>query len=885
MHQPLMSMDGVAGNQSIHCWGSSMKSDKLIRLALTGAILAALSPVVLAGEPVADPAGSASGAGGGAPQATAAPQRQTQDSKKETTLQTVVVTASATGVKKLEASYNIVTANREQIRDANPMSVADLMKISPGIWPESTGGQTGANIDVAGFPSTSDTPFFTNMVNGTPLYGMSSLAFMDSSSLFRLDDTISRVEIVQGGPGAIFGPGQPGATANFMLRQGTAKPSGDIAVTYGDEGMERVDGFYGFPIGKSGTWFGSIGGFYRVSDGIRDPQFKADKGGQLTATLSHDMDNGTFMLWARVVNDKNQFITNLPMVQGSGTSFSAFPGFDALTSDFASRALQYNTVPGPLGNMINGNLGTGRGTRMNYFGGSYDATFGSWTLSDHFLYDGGTLPIDSLWSNNNPKPLGYYLYGCNVAQSAGWCSASNKPVDGDNLGYPATRVVDATLPNGQVVPLDQSVIHQNWRVLNKRLKNLVNDFRISDEIFDGNTLTAGVYLARYTDHTSWSIGNQTLMLNQPNSQPIGLTYVQNGQTYVVSNPMGLLTSNNNNIQVGAATNKALYLSDSWTIGPWLLQAGGRVENINLRFRACSTSPVNLDGNPLTLYDNAVPLCNGTWDMESYNKTHPSYTLGANYTFNQNMSAYFRANSGVTFPNFDAFRGIHGNIPNVQKVRNMEVGFKYGSEHLFVDVSAYQRLFTGLGYTETDLSGHNLGHQSFYGANTHGLDLNATWSPIENLKFTLVGDYMKGHYSHHNACSPFIDVNGSTQCINFDGKPLARQPLVRYMFTPSYILPTSWGSVMAFLTYTHVGPRYQDQSGLQPLGTYNTLDGGVVADVGANWEFRLQGTNLTNEVALTEGNGRVFGVNTGVGGVLMARPLFGREVFVQARYKF
>src|SRR5262245_22578948 len=57
----------------------------------------------------------------------------------ESPLETVVVTGSAlrSGVRKLEASYNIVTANEEQIRDSNPRSTADLLKISPGIWPES----------------------------------------------------------------------------------------------------------------------------------------------------------------------------------------------------------------------------------------------------------------------------------------------------------------------------------------------------------------------------------------------------------------------------------------------------------------------------------------------------------------------------------------------------------------------------------------------------------------------------------------------------------------------------------------------------------------------------------------------------------------------------
>src|SRR5579885_2159560 len=250
-----------------------MKSDKLIRLALTSAILAALSPAAWAQSTGSDQATGNPAEQTPQPTPPANP-RQSSNQAQPQTLETVVVTATATGVSKLDASYNIVAASRAEIQKANPLSTADLLKISPGLWPESTGGQTGANIEIAGFPSGGDAPFFTNMVNGTPLYGMPSLSFMDSSSLLRLDDTIDRVEIVQGGPGAVFGPGQMGATANFILRQGTEVPAGDVDLTYGDEGMWGVDGFYGFKSVE--RWYASIGGFCRVSEGVRDPQFKAD---------------------------------------------------------------------------------------------------------------------------------------------------------------------------------------------------------------------------------------------------------------------------------------------------------------------------------------------------------------------------------------------------------------------------------------------------------------------------------------------------------------------------------------------------------------------------------------------------------------------------------
>ncbi|HEX3846988.1 MAG TPA: hypothetical protein VHV81_06370, partial [Steroidobacteraceae bacterium] len=53
-------------------------------------------------------------------------------------LQEVVVTATATQVRKLDASYNVVAADSELIKESNPLSAADVLKIAPGIWPEAS---------------------------------------------------------------------------------------------------------------------------------------------------------------------------------------------------------------------------------------------------------------------------------------------------------------------------------------------------------------------------------------------------------------------------------------------------------------------------------------------------------------------------------------------------------------------------------------------------------------------------------------------------------------------------------------------------------------------------------------------------------------------------
>ena len=48
------------------------------------------------------------------------------------------------------------------------------------------------------------------------------------------------------------------------------------------------------------------------------------------------------------------------------------------------------------------------------------------------------------------------------------------------------------------------------------------------------------------------------------------------------------------------------------------------------------------------------------------------------------------------------------------------------------------------------------------------------------------------------------------------------------------------------------------------------------NVGDNWQFSLRGTNVTDELGLTESNSRIFGTAAGTGGVILARPLEGQR---------
>jgi hypothetical protein len=786
-------------------------------------------------------------------------------------LETVVVTGSAIGgVTKLEASYNIVTANEEQIRQSNPKSTADLLKISPGMWPESSGGQTGANIEIAGFPGGGDAPYFTTLLMGSPLYGMPTLSFFETTSIVRLDDTVRAVEILQGGPSVVFAGGQMGATANFLLKTGTDEPSGSLGLTYGDENLWRLDGFTGFKVGEG--WYGSVGGFYRTSDGVRDSQFPSDEGGQLTATLKRASDKGDLVLYARYLNDKNQFITPIPVIQQGTDSFHSYPGFDPRTGTYNGNAVRHVRLPGYPGG-TNADLADGRGADMWFVGANYDHDFDNgWSISNKFLANVGDADTNALFSGTNPALLSDELYTIST--------------DLGGFQLPAGSATATFVGGGAVAPT-QDVIHQGWWFIHKELENYNNDFRLSKEVFTDNTLTVGVYLAYYTMDDKWAQGGKGMfMTNEENARPITVSYVSGGQTFQLTDDQGFLDYGGFNIaQRGHAFNHAIYLSDSWRLDKWLLDASVRYENQDATNRVCNLSNVNLDGNPLTIYDNAVPQCNGTLEINEYDKDFTSWTVGANYSFTDAMSAYGRVNRGGHFADFD--NGIRGSSTNglapIQVVRNYEVGFKFQNDFLYADISTYYRDFTGLSYQQTDALGAPTGQRLYYGSESKGANFIGQLTLWDNFRFQVVANYLDGEYTDFDACVPFTNLVTGNGCARIEGKQLQRQPKLRYMLTPSYRFPFSWGDIDAHVTYTHVGDRTQDQSGLQQLGSYYTWDFGVVANVGDNWQFAVRGTNVSDELGLTESNSRIFGTAAGTNGVLLARPIEGSEVNFQAKY--
>lgn len=777
---------------------------------------------------------------------------------KAKTLDAVIVSGSTrfAGLRKGDASFSITTMTPTQIDDANPKSTADLLKVVPGVWGEAAGGVSGANIDVRGFPGGSDAPFITMQVDGSPIFPPATLSFLENSTLFRLDETIDRVEVLRGGPSPVLSNGQPGATINFIQKRGGPTPEGELRTTVSDDGLYRVDGFYSGPLADD--WYFSIGGFYREDDGVRDTQFPANKGGQFSASISHSFDAGQFSIYARHTDDENAFFTAVPLSVDSNGKIGRFGSFDPTDDTLLGRDFQRVTLqitPGATPGTIDRNLANGRGVDLDLFGATLDLEFGGWTLSNRANYLNGDAPTNGLFTGANPQTLDSF-----IADSISSANANQAVIDAAG-GLASSGTAQFVNGGGSVAGSQQVMVAGFW-VVEKALESFTDEARLSREIFEGNTLTIGSYYADYSSHDRWYLGNNMLLTAEPNARRIDVA-LDNGAEVTRDGFVGASFFSVNARYNG--DNFAGFLADEWEFAEnWKLDLGLRVERQTVDAILENISSQDLDGNPLTLSNNNASVLNGSFREIHFSDTDYSWTAGVNYKLADSTSVFARVNTGYVFPQFDNLRDGQD---QTQQVDQYELGLKTSTDLYSLFLTGFYNKFAGLPFQLFDNEGNNI--TRIGGSHAKGLEFEGQLRPTDNFDLNVTGNWVDAEYRKFGTNS---------------GNQVRRQPRFQFRFTPSYYIPTDFADFSVFATWTHVGKRWSDIENQQRLPSYDTIDAGVVAYIGDNWEFRVQGSNITDELALTEANARIIG-NATSDGVFLGRPLDGTSYQASVTYRF
>lgn len=803
------------------------------------------------------------------------------------TLQQVVVTGVPTvnGVTRHEASFQVTTLNPEQIKQALVINTASLLDASPGVYTEASGGIGGGNnVEVAGFPGGTGPAWVTFQLQGMPIWALYNNTNVGNiaDALVQVDDSVGGLQVVQGGPAVLVANGQPGVTANFQLREGTPTPSGNIGLTSYSVGGAKLHGFLGGPVGATG-WRASIGGYWLRTNGVRHAGYPSDEGYQLTATLSKSFDNATVMFYARRLKQNDQFITDTPVGTTGPGRFNNAPGFSALYDTYNSVYNRYLYLASaacsapdcvPPGQVYD--MQQGRGAAMSLIGASYHYFGNRLSISNDFQAMRAIAPEFGLFSTpQNPVPLSNFV----SAQAA-------------LLGLTAGEYTySAHLTTSQPYLPTQDITTQTPSMQMNRPDQVSDQFKFGYDFGNGNTLSGGVYAAsigmsRFTLNAPYRI----LLQNTPKAAPVVVNLTtSDGRLLQLTDTQGVYTSKaglapgGNNLEHWRQTQTAAFLADTWKLGSWVLVGGVRITRVQVKGSYHLNKNIDLDGDPDTVYNNYGQVFLPQTQPLNYANTVPTGMVGVTYLLNDRSSIYANGAYGMSAHNFETVRNIPGVANSVEHIHDFRVGYKYDSDRLFFAVQAYRRLFFGSAGVFLLADGSTIANTGG-GSNTNGVNTQISAHITHEFDISFMADYVDSSVVD-NSCHEFVSQSGQTSCTDNNGHELARQPNLQYSLTPRYTVDTGFGSLAFWVALRHVGLRYAQAANDFSLGMYNTVGVGVRAQVGKSLDITLTGTNVTNQIGITEGNSRIFAGAQNAGGVVLARSIPGHQYMLDLNYRF
>jgi outer membrane receptor protein involved in Fe transport len=352
-----------------------------------------------------------------------------------------------------------------------------------------------------------------------------------------------------------------------------------------------------------------------------------------------------------------------------------------------------------------------------------------------------------------------------------------------------------------------------WVVL-KDIEAFTNDFALSKQ-FDQASIAVGLYTANTKAKDRWTIGNTAYYALEPGGELL--------EGIACNASVSGCDFNYDIDSVGDASTQAFYATLGYEVNEQInLDFGLRRENHEVAYSVDE----GLDG----VITKAV----------DYDETKTSWTAGVNYSINENNGVFVRANKGFKMPYFDDFRdnfdSFTGGNDLIQEVTQAEIGYKYFADSL----NMFATLFTN------EVQGDTF--------------VRRPGAPAEILTNESVGIELDGNYFHESGFS--LNLNATIQETEItespanQGNEAQRQPGWQLRLTPSYefdLSDTIYGT--AYATLTAVDDRFGNNENTVVLEGYEKLDIGLRVEPTENFAIQFSIDNLTDELALTEGDPR------------------------------
>jgi iron complex outermembrane recepter protein len=786
-------------------------------------------------------------------------QRATQDfslQRDPLQLQTLVVTGTQTPRMNLDASVAVTTLTPAAIQQAAPRSTTEVLRYVPGFTRvESSGGEVNENISIRGILGVEYVMF---MEDGMPVFPTMHTFFMNADNLFRFDENIERMEVVRGGASALFGSNTPGAMINLINKTGGDQFGGTLRATGATQGLARTDLNANGPLGEN--WRFNVGGFYRYDHGVRDPGFPGIRGGQVKGSITRLLPNGYVRLSAKVIDDRNQFILDLPFTDPSDPKYVA--GFGNYGSFNSAEGLDLR-VPIPTGDL---NLPLDNGLRTSAQWYTADVGF---DLTDkwHFQNTAQFMQDQQEWNALVPS---------NAIAATDYATAAKGQ---GGLGLPAgtttqltyTNVFDATgkipLPfstaNGLVAP--GQLIH-----VSKPISAFHDQVQLRRS-FGRNTASFGAYFANYTQDNHWyftqiltDVGDQTHFLDavvtQPGGTPTAVT--KNG---FVNQLSGYTNGSGQTSVISGVLGAEIQLTDRLRA-----DLGVRGEYDKFVQSSENTSTFDLDANPATTYDIET-FGNGSFRHFDRGIKDWAASLGLNFALQKNISLYAAGSRGYKMPALDEFLNATAvqqvDLFESKEVQSVEGGVKGFVGPIGFTVGGFWTKLKNVvsqGLIIDPVTGGSVWViQPSPENKSYGAEVELVATPLPGLQLLGAGTFLKAELG----TGAGADIGS-----RIAGVPTSIANIAALYNIRDLQLKGDWHWVDRRPTAVTAGPS---------LPAYNYFNFGAGYSLGQGTTVNVDLLNAFQGKGLEEGNPRV--VSTG--GIFLARPILPRRFQVSVTYDF
>lgn len=782
----------------------------------------------------------------------------------------IIVTGRA-GTKqqdRSQLSYSVTRIDEAALRLQAPSSVTEALKSVPGYWVEASGGEASGNVRARGVP-VDGFGSINLLEDGVPIQHDPALGYLNADQVFRIDETIDRIEVVRGGPSAVFYSNAPAGAVNFIPRKVGDHAEGLAKATLGTDGLYRFDLWAGAPVGD---WKVQVGGFYRAETGVRDPGYTGNSGGQIRLGIARDFERGHFSLDLKRMDDKVIFYAGIPMYH-SANGILPVPGFNGNSGTLAGPETMLLDMKMADGSVYHYDNTEGTHVKRTQITSHFD-----YDIADDFKFKTTLRYSDTATQRNGFFPNSVLTAAnfltANASQLASAPTATALQLRYVNGG----AVFDTANQNG-----NGDVVQAGLRALTLPVKEFIADNQLSHRFTMGDMthdITVGYYYAhiseqfsRYSTVYLTDVQNNARLLNLVAVDASGnvvKTMTDNGAIrygYEWENAAGEQTTN------------ALYAADEFQITPKLRVDGG------LRWENMSTSgSVGLKQtvNQGTYATSAMVIGNGQYAHYNVSFSKLAWTLGANYQFADRFGAFARYTFSNRLPSLGNFVTSAAATPIIQTMNLGEAGLKFAAPKVQVYATAFWTKYNNVSFTNTvfDPVTSAASQQTLY-ANTRtlGLELEGKWQPLRWFDISATATLEDPRYKN------FIYTDATKTTYNFDGHQLIRVPKVSFRVVPGVNLLDDRLRLQAAVEYE--GKRFVDTANTVVLPAYTAVN--LSAQFAATKQLTLYGyvDNVTNSLGLTEGNpraGEVASTDAGAN-AFVARPLLGRNFRVSALFKY